>query len=149
VTTSPVTSFLSKPTGKDRINIGILAYMRERNRGRAYNLVLDEFERSGISQATLASRLGKAPEIISRWLGTPGNWTQDTFSDLLYAISGSEPEYSLHRPHDSPAQNYRAPWLRDNTILQSPDRQAVFGLPKSITQFVQSQAIPKLTTIGP
>jgi hypothetical protein len=144
VTTSPVTSFLSEPTGKDRINIGVLSYMRERNRGRAYNLVLDEFERSGISQAMLASRLGKAPEIISRWLGTPGNWTQDTFSDLLYAISGSEPVYSSHHPHDAPAQNYRAPWLRD-----SPDRQTVFGLHKSITQFVQPQAIPKLTTIGP
>jgi hypothetical protein len=149
VSTSQVTSFLSRPTGRDRINIGVLAYMRERNRGHIYNLILDEFERSGISQAILASRLGTAPEIISRRLGAPGNLTQDTISDLLYAISGSEPEYSVHSPHDAPAQNYHASWLHDNTIIQTPERQAVLRITKHLPQIVQEQATPKmLATMG-
>jgi hypothetical protein len=122
--------------------------MRERNRGHAYNLVLEEFERSGISRAVLADRLGKAPEIITRWLGTPGNWTLDTLSDLLYAISGAEPEYGLHRPHDAPAQNYRASWLRDTPIISASPNQAVLGATQ-VLQFVQPQPSPKtLVTIG-
>jgi hypothetical protein len=98
MTTSPIISYPYSPTYRERINVGILAYMRERHRGRAYSVVIDEFERSGISQAILAARLGKAPEVISRWLSTPGNWTLDTESDLLFGISGSEPACGVNHP---------------------------------------------------
>lgn len=81
---------------KDPINIGVLAYMRERHRGHVYDLVLGEFESSAITKAALARRLGRAPEVISRWLGAPGNWTLDTVSDLLFAICGGEPYYATH-----------------------------------------------------
>jgi hypothetical protein len=83
--------------------------MRERNRGHVYNIVIEEFERSGINQATLASRLGKAPEVISRWLGTPSNWTLDTFSDLLFAISGAELQYTVSYPLGQQSLNITEP----------------------------------------
>lgn len=98
MTTYPVTTYQFDANNRDRISAGALAYMRERHRSHVYSLVLDEFERSGINQATLAARLGKAPEIISRWLSGPGNWTLDTESDLLFAISGAEPRCALGFP---------------------------------------------------
>jgi hypothetical protein len=98
VTTSQITIYKSNIPDRSRINVGVLAYMRERNRGHIYNCVIGEFEKSGISQAMLAARLGKAPEVISRWLGSPSNWTQDTVSDLLFAISGGEPTYGVTYP---------------------------------------------------
>jgi len=98
VSTSQVTIYKSNIPDRDMINVGVLAYMRERNRGHIYNCVIGEFERSGISQAALAARLGKAPEIISRWLASPSNWTQDTVSDLLFGISGTEMQYGIVSP---------------------------------------------------
>lgn len=90
--TSP-TTMPSKPTGDDRVPEWVLGYFRTRNRHRAYSMVVDEFEKSGISQATLARRLGKGTDAICRWLSSPGNWTLDTVSDLMFATSGSEPAY--------------------------------------------------------
>jgi hypothetical protein len=73
---------------------------------------LTEFQNSGLSQADLARRLGKRPEIISRLLGAPGNWGLDTVSDLLFAISGAEPDYAVSYPFDVPARNDVQPhWL--------------------------------------
>jgi hypothetical protein len=82
-----------------------LGYVRARNRQRAYNLVIGELKKSGITQADLARRLGKAPEVVSRLLSRPRNWELDTFSDLLFAISGAVPTYGASYPLDksSPA----------------------------------------------
>jgi hypothetical protein len=90
--------FLSSPTGRDPIDPAALGYMRQRNRGRVYSAVIDEFENSGISQVDLAGRLHKGTDQISRWLGSPGNWTLDTVSDLFFAISGGEPTYGVQYP---------------------------------------------------
>jgi hypothetical protein len=79
------TTVLCKPEGSNKISIGTLGYIRARNRLRAYNLVIREFKKSGLTQADLARRLGKAPEIVSRLLSRPRNWELDTFSDLLFA----------------------------------------------------------------
>lgn len=112
MTTFRPTTSLCKPEGESRIPAGVLAYFQARNKNRVYELVLSEFVRSGISQATLARRLGKKPDVVCRWLGAPGNWTLDTVSDLLFAISGAEPEYSLSYPLDRGSRNFRAPeWL--------------------------------------
>ncbi len=89
---------LSKPEGADVIPLGTLGYFRGRNRWRVYELVLTEFKKSGLSQADLARRIGKRPEVISRLLGAPGNWGLDTVSDLLFAISGAEPAYQVAYP---------------------------------------------------
>src|SRR5438046_2923199 len=114
--TFPKTSMLSKPEGANLIPVGTLGYFRGRNRWRAYDLVLTEFQKSGLCQADLARRLGKRPEVISRLLGAPGNWGLDTVSDLLFAISGSEAYYSVSRPLDMPSKNYTQPeWLPEPT----------------------------------
>jgi hypothetical protein len=110
--TSQPTSFLSNPSGEDAVPDTALAYFRARHRGRVYEAVIQEFLRSGITQATLARRMGKRPEQINRLLGAPGNWTLDTVSDLLFAISGAEPEYGVRYPLNEPLRNYRQPdWL--------------------------------------
>lgn len=96
------THFLSKPVGREPVDPAALGYMRQRNRGRVYSAVIDEFDKSGITQTDLAARLGKGTDQISRWLGSPGNWTLDTVSDLFFAISGGEPVYNVQRPLELP-----------------------------------------------
>jgi hypothetical protein len=96
--TTSRTSALSKPTGSDKISVGTLGYVRARNRQRAYDLVVRELKKSGITQAELARRLGKGQDAVSRLLSRPGNWELDTLSDLLFAISGSVPRFSADDP---------------------------------------------------
>jgi len=103
---------LSNPFGEETVPVGTLAYFQARNRGRVYEAVIREFLRSGITQATLARRMGKRAEQINRLLGAPGNWTLDTVSDLLFAISGAEPVYGVQYPLKEPPRNFRQPeWL--------------------------------------
>jgi len=97
------TAVPSKPTGDGRVPEWTLGYFRTRNKYRVYSLVIDELEKSGISQATLARRLGKGPDLVYRWLGSPGNWTLDTLSDFLFATSGAESGYSILYPLDTAA----------------------------------------------
>lgn len=92
------TTGLSEPIGADKISVGTLGYIRARHRQRAYDLVIKEFKKSGITQADLARRLGKSPEVISRLLARPTNWEADTFSDLLFAISGAIASYRAEYP---------------------------------------------------
>jgi hypothetical protein len=120
VITSQTTSSLSKPEGDDRVPLGNLGYFQARNRNRIYEAVLKEFAQSGISQATLARRLGKKPDVICRWLGAPGNWTLDTVSDLLFAISGAEAKYEITHPLEASPSNSVAPaWLNLSTANTS------------------------------
>jgi hypothetical protein len=100
MTTSQQTFTLSKPVGDDPVPAGTLGYFRARNKQKVYGLVLKEFKKSGLSQADLARRLRKAPEVVCRLLGSPGNWTLDTVSDFLFAISAAEPKYDLMYPLD-------------------------------------------------
>lgn len=85
-------------SGNAKISLGTFGYVTEYNRHLAYGIVLSEFKNSGITQATLASRMGKPPEVISRLLSRPQNWESDTFSAMLFAISGAIPSYSLEYP---------------------------------------------------
>lgn len=89
---------LREPSGTSRVPESTLAYFRTRNKHRMYSLVIGEFKRSGISQADLARRLGKGTDIVCRWLSSPGNWTLDTLSDLLFAATGAEPARALNYP---------------------------------------------------
>ena len=109
MTTSPKTFSLYKPQESERVPKSTLAYFQSRNKHRVYDLVIGHFIASGISQSALARRLGKGTDQISRWLGAPGNWTLDTFSDLLFAIDGAEPEYVLSFPLDKPKRNISQP----------------------------------------
>lgn len=94
MTTSQQTQFLSEILGKDAIPEHKLAYFRARLTNRIHDLVLATFvelERDKkITKAELARRIGKKPEQITRWLGAPGNWEIETFSDLMLGM-GYEP----------------------------------------------------------
>jgi len=96
--TSQTTTGLSRPTTDQKISVGTLAYINARNRQREYDIVIKEFEASGITQATLANRMGKSPEVICRLLSRPQNWESDTFSGLIFAISGGVPKYEITYP---------------------------------------------------
>lgn len=85
---SASTHTLRKPQPGKRISTGSLAYISTRNRLKAFSLIHDEFRKSGITQSELARRLGKGPDRVCKLLGAPGNWTLDTISELLFAISG-------------------------------------------------------------
>ena len=65
-------------------------------------LLSENLKNSGITQATLASRLGKSPEVVCRLLSRPQNWESDTFSNLLFAISGGVPRYGVDYPFSKP-----------------------------------------------
>ena len=109
---SPTVYTPSKPTGSEPVPSGTLAYFQVRNRQRLYELVLGEFLKSGITQADLARRLRKAPEIVCRLLGAPGNWGIDTVSDFLFAISGAEASFEISYPLDGNRRNYPHPdWV--------------------------------------
>ena len=111
MTTSQRKPFLSEVLNEDRIPLGKLSYFRERFRDRLYDLVLDEFfkqeSETGLTRAEVARRIGRRPEQITRWFGAPGNWTLETVSDLLLAISKSEPDVSLLPLGGRAVRNYR------------------------------------------
>jgi hypothetical protein len=115
------TSFLSEISRGEPIPIGKLSYFRERFRDRLYELVVSEFlkkERAGeLTRADLARRIGRKPEQITRWLGAPGNWTIETVSDLLLAISKSELSFELAPLENRAPRNYDGPdWMRDTRL---------------------------------
>src|SRR5262245_37424941 len=89
------TTWLTKPEGDNKVSAGTLAYISARIRQRAYDLVIREFKKSGLTQAQLCRRWGKAPEAVSRFLARPANWELNTFTEALFAISGAVPTFSL------------------------------------------------------
>lgn len=109
MTSSQSTPFLSEILSGEPIPPEKLGFFRERFRSRLYETVLAEFIRAqahGLTKSEVAKRIGRRPEQITRWLGAPGNWTLETVSDLLLAISKAEPEIAVS-PLDRAASNYR------------------------------------------
>jgi hypothetical protein len=51
---------------------------------------LREAEGVGLTRKELANRIGKTPSRLSHILGSPGNWTLDTVSELLIGIASEE-----------------------------------------------------------
>jgi hypothetical protein len=92
--TSPEMSVLYEVGAKLPIPLEKRGYFHSRLRNRIYSFVLNKFiekERSdGLTKAELARRIGRKPEVITRLLGAPGNWTLETISDLLLGIAGEE-----------------------------------------------------------
>ena len=86
--TSQTPELLAEVLSGETIPIQTQAYFRRRLRLRIYELVTGKFyQLETMSQADLARRIGRRPEVINRLLGDPGNWTIDTISDLLLALS--------------------------------------------------------------
>jgi hypothetical protein len=110
------TSALSNPVGDDRISDGVFEYLQTRNRMRVFTVVHSEFAKSGITKTALAKRMGKGADRVCHLLGAPGNWTLDTASDVLFAISGAVLEYQLTYPLAEPPRNLNRPeWLQAGT----------------------------------
>jgi hypothetical protein len=126
MTTSSNDITLSEPAGAERIAPAVFGYFQSRNKHNAYDLVMDEFSQSGLSQADLARRLGKGSDLVCRLLGGPGNWTLDTLSDLMFAISGAAPVYDKDYPLKKPRRNQVGPeWLYENPVfLDAPTPSA-------------------------
>jgi len=124
---SPTTS-MSKPTGSEKISIGTFGYINARNRQHAYDLVIRQFKKSGLTQAALASRLGKGADVVSRLLSRPRNWELDTFSELLFAISGAVAKYDVVFPLGKPEE----PTAAQPEETTAPGR-LVFTLKKTST----------------
>jgi hypothetical protein len=120
MTTSPKTPFLSEVLdGEKKIPPGKLAYFRERFRDHLYEVVVTDFlkkEAAGnLTRAQLARRIGRRPEQITRWLAAPGNWTLETVSDLMLAISKAEPRISTLSLENRAARNFLQPdWLSND-----------------------------------
>jgi hypothetical protein len=86
--------------GGDRIPLRTLEFFRNRFRAQLFDLVLSEYKKQaqkGFTKRDLARRINRRPEQITRWLGAPSNWTLETVSDLLLAISEAEPSVSLRK----------------------------------------------------
>jgi hypothetical protein len=115
------TTFLSDPIPGERVSPDTFYYWRARAKREAYDLVLSEFKKSGITKTELAKRLGKTLPEVSRMLGGPANWTIATVSDLLFAITGGLPKWSVVFPRRSTRRNDTQPhWLaeRDNALMK-------------------------------
>jgi len=128
MTTSPSVTGLSSPVGREQVPVGTFGYFQARNKRNAYNLVIEEFLASGLSQADLAGRLGKGTDVVCRLLAAPGNWTLNTISDFLFAISGAAPVFDVEYPLSRPSRNRVGPeWLYDDgqEMVGSPSTQRV------------------------
>lgn len=109
---------------------------------KVFNLVQREFQRSGISQADLAERMGKGADRVCRLLGSPGNWTLDTVSDLLFAMSGAEINYDVAHPLDKPVRNQTKPEWCDSNISPSPGA-AMDETAKAVLEQLNRERVPR------
>lgn len=109
--TTSQTTFLSDPVPGERVSPDTFHYWRARAKREAYDLVISEFKKSGITKTELARRMGKTLPEISRMLGGPANWTIATVSDLLFAIAGGLPKWSMIIPERSKRNDTQPHWL--------------------------------------
>lgn len=115
--------FLAEIAGEfDAIPPEKLSYLQERFRNRLYDLIVGEFlkhnaENPLFTQAALARRIGSRPDVVNRWLSSPGNWTTDTISNLLAGICGAELGITIDKLYERPTHNYTRPEWLDSTEL--------------------------------
>lgn len=86
-----------------------LAYFQQRLRNRVFDLLLERFDeekKKGLTKAILARRIGKTPDVINRWLGSPSNLTLDTLSDLMIGLAAEEILMQTFSPVKQEQHNY-------------------------------------------
>jgi transcriptional regulator with XRE-family HTH domain len=84
-------------------------HFQRRLRDQFFDFLRERFEReesNGLTQAKLARRIGKSPEVISRWLNAPSNLTLDSISDLMLGVAAEEPEFDGKSLLNRSASNY-------------------------------------------
>lgn len=101
----------SEIVGEDPLSEYALGYLSERVRNSFYDYVLRRFheaaDQEGLTKAKLARRLGLKPARVTRLLGSPGNWTLDTASELLVGICREELQPKSASYLDRSARNLR------------------------------------------
>lgn len=103
---------LSRPIAGEPIDLNALRYVEARNKNRINSDLLDLFDESGISKADLARMLHRKPEQVTRWLGSPGNLTVDTISDLTFALTGNFIKIDMLDELSKSRSNHQNPaWL--------------------------------------
>ena len=124
MTTSQTTPFLSEVLSGETIPAGKLAYFRARLADRFYSLVLEKYiqmeKESGLTRAELARRIRRKPEQITRWFGSPGNWTIETISDLFLGM-GCEPALGVEELNKAVAAPQRAGQILANAPAPDAD----------------------------
>jgi hypothetical protein len=142
------TGFLSEILIGGKVSVAKLAYFRERLRTRIHQFILREFiskQRDGFTQADLARMLDRRPEQIHRWLGAPSNWTLDTVSDLVLAISKAELDFRLDPFDRRPSRNFHGPdWI---TNAASSEISTVTPVTLAVT--ARSGATRNVTGLSP
>lgn len=107
------------------------AFFQERLRGRVFEFILNAFlkeTKNGLNKAKLGRRIGKRPEVINRWLGSPSNLELDTISDLLLGIGALEPNISASSYLGRGPTNYSH--LRALLTQQDDDQAADYQPPR-------------------
>ena len=93
-------------------------------RNRAHTCVLNIFaaeqKERGLTKAQIARKLNKRPEVVSRELTAPGNWTLDTYASYLIAM-GYLPSFS--------AENLRDPQRMPNRVHALVDSMTISAIP--------------------
>ena len=112
MTTFRTTQVKSELVGDDPLSDYALGYLNERARNNFYDYVLRRFheavEKEKLTKAKLARRLGLEPARITRLLGSPGNWTLDTVSELLVGICREELKPQSEPYLDRPVRNLQS-----------------------------------------
>ncbi len=137
-----------------RIPAAKLAYFQERLRGRVFEFILGKFleeQKSGLTQAKLARRIGKTADVINRWLGAPSNLTVDTISDLLIGIGAEELDLSSSQVLNRSPVNYShlddVPSIGDTAPLSVQDRGGATALESAISTPMQNVASMEATQL--
>lgn len=138
MTTSATQYFLSEIVEGKTVPGSKLAYFQARLNSRVHQVLLKLFRRleeeQDFTRRELASRIGRKPEQITRWLSYPGNLTLDTISDLLVGM-GCELDISpreLSERKSAPIE--QTPWL-DEEFATGPITYPSAASAAGITDF--------------
>lgn len=89
-----------------------LAFYEGLAQNRAHSAVLRVLQpllqAGGLSRAALAKKINRNPSQVTRWLGSPGNWTLQTLGILLGAL-GYVPVITVQPINERVATNYVHP----------------------------------------
>jgi hypothetical protein len=115
------------------------AYFHARVLNSYYQYVLQKFieeeQANRLTKAELARRIGRKPEVISRLLGAPGNWTLETATDLLLGISAEElTPASVPLLNRAPRNYKHSDWMSFTQLSTNPPTRSDINWKVSITK---------------
>ena len=92
-------------------------YFQQRNQNRIYEIMVKFIETycvtNQVRKRDLAQAIGVSPSQLSHWLAGPANWTIDTVSDLLFAVS-AEMDYAITPFSERVRANYFHPLVNES-----------------------------------